>query len=235
MAIPTDPAKRAAYHARQAVNSANYRARVKAERLGVQPPTHARRQQPAHYRPPRVSGIVERAQASTAKQRQARATLINSLTNINNPKVKLRPGEQTERAAPIRKTRRGQQRQAADIRANAAAQRLQDVGRDRKQRLVSELESGPQADRLKETMSKSQQRKFQKYMERIAAGSQQSVAILFEYAGGQGDFSSAFDRLLGSPESRDVEEGLSKLKQLAKRAEKAAVAYSPKAIGRVTV
>jgi len=235
MAKPTDPAKLAAYLARQARNSANYRARTKAIKLGTSVPLQARRQRPAVYRPPRVSGIVTTAQASAARQRKARADVLSNLPDVRNPGVRLRIGEQTERMAPNRKTRKGQQRQAAALRERAAAERIQAVGRARQAQLRNELHSGAQSDRLQETLTKSQQRDFQRYSEIIASGSQQATAILFDHAGGQNEYSAAVERLLASPESRDVEEGLAMLQALAERAQQAAKLYSPSAIGRINV
>ena len=84
-------------------------------------------------------------------------------------------------------------------------------------------------------MNADQRRDFQRYSEQIASGSQQSIAILFEYAGGQGDYSSAIERIKASPQSRDVEEGLAILARLAQMAARAAVEYAPSRIGRLTV
>lgn len=235
MVLPTDPVKLAAYRARQAKNAANYRARQKAARLGTPVPQHAVKQRAANYRPPTVRGIVENAQASAQRQRQARAATIGQLPDVRNPQVRLRAGEVTERMAPDRKTRAGKQRQAQAIRERAAAERLQSVGRARRDQIRSELQSGSQSDRLQDSMSKEQQRRFQRYSEIIASGSQQSIGILFEYAGGQNQYSAAIERMLASPESRDVEEGLAMLEALAGQARKAAVMYSPSAIGRLTV
>lgn len=234
MARPTDPQKLAAYLARQARNSANYRARQKAARTGAPIPVEAQRKREPNYRPPRVSGIVESAQASARRQREARAAVIASLPDIRNPRVTLRPGEVTERAAPERKTRKGQQTQASRIRGRAAAERLQNIGRARRNQLLSELELDP-TGRLADNMTPEQRREFQAYSEQIARGSRQSIAILFEYAGGQSVYSSAIERILASPESRDVDEGLAMLASLAEQAQRAAVVYSPSAIGRLTV
>lgn len=220
MARPTDPAKLAALRARQARNSAAYRARQAAARAGRAAPPDA--------------GIVERAQRETRSLRERRAAAISSLPDIRNPRVQLRAGEITDRAAPVRTTRKGQQTQAARIRERENAARLQAVGRARRSQLVSELERDP-TGRLSDNMTREQRRDFQRYSEQIAQGSQQSIAILFEYAGGQGVYSSALERILASPESRDVEEGLAMLASLAEQARAAAVMYAPSRIGRLTV
>lgn len=235
MARPTDPAKLAAYLARQARNSANYRARQAAALRGTQVPAHAVQQRPAHYRPPRVQGVVERAQAAVHQQRLTRAGVIESLPDIRNPKVRLRAKEITDRGLPERKTRRGQQTQAERFRQRERADRLQAIGKGRKAQLITELYDGPQSERLQENMMPEQRHQFQRLMERITRGSQQSIAILFEYAGGASDYAAALDRILGSPESRDVDEGLSILETLADRAAQAAVEYAPSKIGRLTV
>lgn len=235
MARPTDPAKLAAYLARQARNSANYRARQKAAREGTPVPVHARRQAPARYRPPRVRGIVENARASAARQRTSRAQVLESLPDVRNPQVRIRVGEKTVRGLPERKTRAGQRRQAEAIRERAGAERIQTVGRARQEQLREALESGPVSDRLKENMTASQRREFQQLSEIIASGSQQSTAILFDHVGGQGMYSAAVERILASPQSRDVDEGLAMLEHLAGLAREAKMLYSPSAIGRITV
>lgn len=117
---------------------------------------------------------------------------------------------------------------------NANAKRLTTIGRARKEQLRNELETNP-TGRLEENMTPEQRKEFQRYSEIIAKGSQQSVAILFEYANGQELYSAALERILASPTSRDVEEGLSILSRLAELAQEAAVLYSPANIGRVTV
>jgi hypothetical protein len=243
VARPADQEKSAAYLARQARNSANYRARVKAAKLGVPVPEHARQQQPAHYRPPRVSGDIERAIEAREQRRQTRAQIIESLPDVRNERVRLRAKEITERGLPERKSSKGRARQAEAIRENARADLLQSLGKSRKGQLLTALYDGPASERLQENMTAEQRHQFQRLSERIAKGSHQSIAILFEYAGGAGDYASALDKILGSPESRDVDEGLGQLQALAERADVAAKLYAPSAInpntgrkiGRLTV
>ena len=235
MAKPTDPAKLAKYRAGQAAAQRRYQARQKAARLGVAAPKAARLQQPARYRPPRVGGAVERARATRNQQTARRREIIGNLPDIRNDenRVNIRPGEETARGLPARKSKAGQARQAAAFREQSASQRIKAVGRARKEQLLSELENGAQSDRLKQIMSPSEQREFQHYSEIIAAGSQQSVAILFDHIGGQGDYSSALEFILKS--IPDVDTALGKLAALAEIAQRAARAYSPKAIGEITV
>ena len=235
MARPTDPIKLAAYLQRQARNAANYRARQKAARLGVPVPVQAIRQREANYRPPAVRGAVERAQATRAQQRAARNAVISSLPDIRNPQVRLRTGEVTDRGLPERKTKKGRERQAQAFRERAAAEKLQNVGRARQEQIRSELQHGSQSDRLRDAMDRGQQAEFQRLSDIIASGSRQSIAILFDHAGGQGEYSAAYERIVASPESRDVEQGLAMLATLADRARAAAVEYAPSRIGRLTV
>jgi hypothetical protein len=173
-----------------------------------------------------------RAQTAVKLQRERQAATLSELPDVRNPAVKLRIGEQTERVAPPKKTKAGQRRQAEAIRNQAKAQRLQTVGKARQSQLRNELDFGPNAGKLQEAMNPEQRRRFQDASYKIAQGSQQSTAILFDHAGGQGAYSSALERILASPTSRDVEDGLSILESLAERSEQADKMYSPKALGK---
>jgi hypothetical protein len=251
LAIPTDPAKAAAYRARQAKNAANYRARVKAERTGVPIPQRAVRQQPAHYRPVTKIDIetgekrnrVQLAVAHAERLRNSRDQVIARLPDVRSPGTNLRIKERTDRSQPERKTEAGRKRQTEAIRTRINAERLQPLGAARKEQLVNELKNGPQSDRLygpNANMNRAQQKRFQELSEIIANGttgapaSAQSVAILFEHAGGQNLYTAALDRILASPEGRDVEEGLDLLSTLAGYAKLAHRAYAPSRIGTLT-
>lgn len=233
MARPTDPAKLAALRKRQAIASANYRARTKAALRGTAIPKHAVKKAPARYRPPTT--IVERAAAQADRQRKKRADVLRSLPSVRNPKSNLRPMEETERKIYDRKTAVGKLRQAEAIREHAAAQRIQTVGKARQEQLRNELKSGPTADMLRKRLTKKQQKEFQEYSEIIASGSAQSVAIFMDHAAGQGKYSSVIERILASEGGVDIEGGLNALAALAKQAQEAAVMYSPERIGKITV
>lgn len=225
MVRPTDPAKLAALRARQAAASAAYRARQRtAANLPITrgPSAHG-------------GGSVVSAQQYAESLRVRRAELLRQLPLVQNPKANIRPKERTARMAPKRKTKAGQQRQAKAIRDRANAERLQPLGKSRKAQLVTELYDGAQSERLQEAMTGEQRRRFQRLSEIIASGSAQSVAILFEHTGGQSLYTGALDRILASPESRDVEEGLDMLETLAEYAVDAARLYAPSRIGRITV
>lgn len=221
MARPTDPAELAAYRARQAANSRAYRARQRALNAG-------------RAKPPEAS-IVARAVAAAEALRNRRAEVLRQLPDVRNMAVGLRVGERTARMAPRRTTRKGQERQTRAIRDRANAERLQEIGRARQGELLTALYDGPQSERLQETMTREQRSRFQRLAERIASGSRQSIAILFRYAGGQSLYTEALDRILASPQSRDVEEGLDIMEQLAELAASAARVYAPSRIGRLTI
>lgn len=176
-------------------------------------------------------GVVQNAQAYAERVRQRRYQFLRQLPNAINPRKKIRIPEPEERAAPVKKTRPAQERQAAAIRESVNNQRLARVGKARKGELVIALEFGPQYDRLQHNMTREQQREFQALSETIARGSAQSVAILFEYSGGQSLYTGAFDLILQS--TPDVEGGLGLLAELAEAAQRAAVIYAPSTIGRL--
>lgn len=210
-----------ARRARQAANSRAYRARLRALRETANPS--------------RQAPIVARAVEAAETLRERRADILRQLPDVRNMEVRLRVGERTERRAPLRKSRAGQVRQARAIRDRANAERLQEIGRSRQAELRVALESGPAAERLQETMNREQRRRFQRLSEEIASGSRQSIAILFRYAGGQSLYTEALDRILASPQSRDVEEGLDIMDQLAGLARSAARTYAPSRIGRLNI
>jgi len=182
-----------------------------------------------------VSGAVARAAATAAASRSQRAATIEGLPSVRNPEVTIYVPREPTRTPAARKTKAGQARQAEAIRERAAAEKLQTIGRARAFQLRYEMLGGQNAERLQDAMSPGDQSRFMRASRKIASIPHQALALLFEYEGGQGDYSSAIERILSSPESRDVEEGLNKLEVLAELAERAASLYSPRAVGRLTV
>lgn len=174
-------------------------------------------------------GVVQNAQAYAERVRKRRYEYLRTLPNAINPRKRIRIPEPEERAAPVKKTRPAQQRQAQAIRESIDNQRLARIGKSRKGELVIQLEFGPQYAQLQKNMDREQQREFQYLSEIIAKGSAQSVAILFEYSGGQSLYTGAFDLILQS--TPDVEGGLGLLAELAEAAQRAAVIYAPSNIG----
>lgn len=214
-------AKAAARREQNRINKAAQRARDRAGTKASRPG------------PPRVRGTADqRAAAIRDRQAARRAEVLRSLPDVRNPLVNIRVPETDRRGLAQRKTREGQQRQASRIKAQADASRIQDTGRARKRQIVNELSSGPQSERLRDAMDDAQAKRFQTLADKIAGGSQQSTAIMLDHAGGINEYNAALEKILASPESRDVEEGLSQMKALAERAERAEKMYGPKALGR---
>lgn len=177
--------------------------------------------------------IVARAVEYAETLRNRRAELLRQLTDVRNPQVRLRIGERTERRATIRKTREGQLRQAQAIRDQVRAEGVTAIGRARKAELVTALYDGPVSELLLERLNREQRRRFQGFSERIAAGSMQSVGILFRYAGGLSLYTEALTHILQS--EPDVEGGLDILEQLSELAVSAAREYAPSRIGRLSI
>ncbi len=217
-----------ARRARQRANSAAYRARQKA----------AATTKKLRGATPHGGGVVQKAQADARAIREERERILRQLPHAmsidaeNPPEraARIRPIIDTGRAeGPTVKTKRAQQNRAAAIRERVNAERLQGVGKRRKADLIIELTDGPISEELQE-MSKGDRIRFQELVERIASGSNQSTAILFEHAGGQKLYSAAIERIRYKPHRRD---GFELLEQLANYAETAAEIYSPAAMKRL--
>lgn len=211
--------------ARQRANSAAYRARQKA----------AAATKKARGAQPHGGGIVAKAQADAQALREARLNVLRQLPHA----MSVTPEHPAERAARIRpiidtgrtegppvKTKAAQQRRAAAIRTRANAERLQGIGRRRRNDLRLELTDGPISEELQE-MSPEDRRRFAELTDRIASGSAQSIAILFEHAGGQKLYSAAIERIRYKA---DRASGFDLLEALAEYAETAAELYSPAAM-----
>lgn len=211
-----------ARRARQRANSAAYRARQKAAAQTKKP----------RGAQPHGGGVVRAAQEYAETLRQTRAEILAQLPDVRNPAANIRPMERTGRAeGPPVKTKAAQVARAKAIRDRANAERLQGIGRARKNSLAVELTDGPISEQLQE-MNPDQRRRFRDLTERITRGSAQAVAILFEHAGGQKLYSAAIERILYKA-SR--EEGFDMLETLAEYAEDAARLYAPSRIGRLNV
>ncbi len=222
----TPDEQRRAQHAK---NQAAYRARQKA----------AAASKKLRGATPHGGGIVFKAQADARAIREERERILRQLPHAmsidaeNPPEraARIRPVIDTGRAEgpPIPKTKRAQQNRASAIRENVNAERLQGIGRRRINDLRIELTDGPISEELQE-MSKSDRRRFAELTDRISAGSAQSVAILFEHAGGQKLYSAAIERIRYKPHRN---EGFELLEALAEYAETAAQIYSPSALKRL--
>ena len=221
----TDPNE--ARRARQRANSAAYRARQKAAAT-----------KKLRGATPHGGGVVQKAQADARAIREERERILRQLPHAmaidaEHPPEKaprIRPIIDTGRAeGPTVKTKRAQQNRASAIREQVNAERLQGIGKRRKADLLIELTDGPISEELQE-MSREDRRRFQELAERIAAGSAQSIAILFEHSDGQKLYSAAIERIRYKPHRRD---GFEMLESLAEYAETAARIYSPAAMKRL--
>lgn len=216
--------------ARQRLNSAAYRARQKA----------AAETQKLRGATPHGGGSVSQAQSAARELRESRAAILRQLPDVRSldpqhperTPARIRPIIATDRAeGPPVKTRAAQQRRAAAIRTNANAERLQGIGKRRKDDLRIELTDGSISDQLQE-MSPDDRARFRSLIDRITRGSAQSVAILFEHAGGQKLYSAAIERILYKANRAS---GFDLLEALAEYAESAAREYAPSKIGRLNV
>jgi hypothetical protein len=223
----TDP--NAARRAQHAANQRAYQARQKA----------AAATKKLRGATPHGGGVVQKAQADARAIREERDRILRQLPHAmsidaEHPPEKaarIRPLIDTGRAEgpPIPKTKRAQQNRAAAIREQVNAERVQGIGKRRKADLLIELTDGPISEELQE-MSREDRRRFQELAERIAAGSNQAIGILFEHAGGQKLYSAAIERIRYKPHRRD---GFELLESLAEYAEQAARIYSPAAMKRL--
>lgn len=170
---------------------------------------------------------VDRSVRYAQLKRDRRAEVIESLPDVRNPASNLRAkGERDIRKAP-----RGysQKRQAEAIREQAQAKEIQALGR----RAKATVRGNAERPDLRGVMDREQRRRFDDAMRRIQAGSQQSLGILFSYAGGEEDFDLAIERV--KYPRGDPDEGFDMLDALADRAEDAARLYAPSVIGRLNV
>lgn len=212
----------AARRARQAANSRAYRARQRA----------AAETKKLRGATPHGGGVVDAARAAADELRTNRLHVLSQLPDARNPRAKIRPQLETERAeGPAKKTKTAQARRAADIRAGANAQRVAAIGRARKASLRIELTDGPLSEMLQE-MNPNDRARFRELTDRIAKGSAQSVGILFAHAGGQGLYSGAIEKIVYE---LSREEGFDMLETLAEYAETAAKLYAPSTIGRLNI
>ncbi len=202
-------------------------------------------------RQPSYTNPQERAldAANTLIERQASALAqLRSIRNMGEPKKGLRQQVDAEGRliVPIetqmetawmeqpKKTRPAQLESAQRIRDHSNATRLAVIGKERKAQLELELHYGADSDRYETEFTPEQQHRFQELSERIAGISHQALGILFAQQGGQDDYNAALERMKGSPDSVDVEEGLNMLETLAELAEVANRHYSPASFNPIT-
>lgn len=235
MARPTDPAKLAAYLARQAANSRAYRARKAAEKTGKPVAPEFKQKAPARYRPPTVSGPIERAFEAKSEAAARRREILRQLPSARNPEVRLRIAPADDRALPAGPIKREtKERRAQALRDSAKAQKLQSVGKAQKQRLLEAWTDGPAAWAVQTKaegghLTPQQRARFIAASERIASKSQQTLAILFGYDHGAGQYSAVIERIV-YPNDLDIEAAIVDMETLAGYADTAEQLYGPRAI-----
>ena len=191
---------------------------------------------------PHGGGAVLRAQQQAEALRQARAAELKRLPDVRSMSeanerglkpARIRPVMETGRGLdkPLPKTKAAQANRAAAIRESSNAKRVEGIGRSRKASLNAEFMYGPISEQLQE-MSPSDRRRFVGLVERITRGSNQSIGVLFEHAGGQKLYSAAIERIVYKSHRS---EGFDLLETLAEYAELAATEYAPSKIGRLTI
>lgn len=164
-----------------------------------------------------------------------RAAIVGELPSARNPSVNIYvPREAPRGPATTPKKPSEQRRRVEALRQNAQAQKLQAVGRARKQTIQAELTTGSRADNLNANLNRSQKARFKAATSKITGISQQALAILFQYEGGQGDYQSAIDQI-SYPNELDIEDSLGRLEALAETAGRAEQLYGPRMIGRLRV
>lgn len=121
------------------------------------------------------------------------------------------------------------------LREHTNAQKLQNVGRERKRTIAATLSNDPRAGSLRENLSKvpGGVARFQAAVKRMSGVSQQTLAIFMQYEGGEGDFQSALTQI-AYPKATDVEDSLGRIETLAEQLERAEGLYGPKALGKRT-
>lgn len=233
MARPTDPAKLAALRARQAANSRAYRARKAAERAVSNPEPAPRRKASA----PSSEQAVQRIHQQRAEARTRRFQVVGGLTSARNPRVSIyTPREAPTAPATVPVTPAARRQRIKVIRELTNAQKLQNVGRNAKARVRDILDQDGRADSIRENLSKigGGQARFDAAIAKLSSVSQQTLAILFQYEGGEGDFQSALTQL-AYPREQDPDDALGRIETLAEVAQRGELLYGPKAVGRLRV
>jgi hypothetical protein len=204
------------------INKQNERARKRAQAAGLPTPRPVTRYV--------KSQAVARAFNAKYDAKERRIAALEALPSVNSPTKNISV-ERDEEPSAAGTTRLGAKRQAEAFRESARAQKLDAVGRQRRKDLLGEVDnSGGRYNAL----SESQRGRLRDLNKRIAKGSNQSLAILFEYQGGAETHSSILSDLI-YPDSEAIDDALGSLEEFAELADKARVMYAPKNITRLRV
>lgn len=213
--MAVDPAVR---REQNRINKANQRARDRARAAGT-PVPRAVQKYPVTQAAIRAFNAKEDALAR-------RIGALEQLPSVLSPTTSIQVTRDQPRAI-AGFTRKSPTRQAAALRESARNQKLSAVGSGRRQQLLNELES-TEHSKVYNALSPGQRQRFAELSRRLARGSNQSIAILFEYQGGAATYNSILSDLI-YPDAEAIDEALDGLEELADLGDKARVMYSPKA------
>lgn len=209
------------------INKRNQRARDRARAEGKPVP----RQVTRYVKSQAVSTAYNRKY--DAKQR--RLEKLESLPSVIAPGSFIDVGDKKEKGGVAGTTKFGAKRQAEALRESARNQKLEAVGSGRRKQLLAELD-GTAHSKMYDALNASQRARFAQISKRIARGSNQSLAILFEYQGGAETYNAILSDLV-YPSSEAIDEALDSLEEFAALADKARVLYAPSNpdVGRLNV
>lgn len=206
------------------INKQNQRARDRARTQGLPVPRHVTRYI--------KDQAVTRAYNAKYEAKARRIAVIESLPSVNSPSQKIQV-DRGQEGGVAGTTKFGAKRQAQALRESARNQKLEAVGSGRRKQLLAELD-GTAHSKMYDALNASQRERFKEISKRIARGSNQSLAILFEYQGGADTYNAILSDLV-YPSSEAIDEALDSLEEFAGLADKARVMYSPKNVGRLGV
>ena len=206
------------------INKQNQRARDRARAQGLPTPRAVTRYV--------KDQAVARAFNSKYEAKERRIAKLESLPSVNSPTQKIQV-DRGQQSAPAGTTKFGAKRQAEALRESARAQKLEAVGSGRRKQLLAELD-GTAHSKMYDALNASQRARFAQLSKRIARGSNQSLAILFEYQGGAETYNAILSNLV-YPSSEAIDEALDTLEEFAGLADKARVLYAPSKIKKLGV
>lgn len=206
------------------INKQNQRARDRAKAAGL-PTPHA----VTRYIKDQA---VSRAFNAKYGAKQRRIETIESLPSVTSPSKTIQV-ERGQEAAVAGTTKFGAKRQAEALRESARNQKLEAVGSGRRKQLLAELD-GTAHSKMYDALNGAQRARFAQLSKRIARGSNQSLAILFEYQGGAATYNAILSDLV-YPSSEAIDEALDSLEEFAELADKARELYAPSKIGYLKV
>lgn len=216
-----------------------YRARKTAEKYGVAIPDNVAAKRPATYRPPKNNtpherkvaayqarlAAAERASARAEAMRARRSEVIERLPQARNPEAKIfesRPmGRKTARDAD-----------AAAIRRNASAQKIQALGRGLKRAFTTGA-NGYFAS-VEHKLEPEELARLNALTHRLNKLSPQALAIYFHHEGEMGSLGSVYTGL-NYPVTGERSDALDRYEALVQGAESAEGLYGPKAVGLLNV